>query len=103
VEPVVQIKLPETAHAEPSKDQPPAVIWVTAQEKVFLDTTEVSMDSLAPLLKEKMKLNPAWQVALKADRKASFGLIIKVMDAAQFAGIKNLQTYTEEAKSSAAP
>ena len=34
-------------------------------------------------------------LALKADEKASFGIIIKVMDALKLAGVKNLPAFTQ--------
>jgi biopolymer transport protein ExbD len=37
-------------------------------------------------------------LALQADRKASFGTIIKVMDALKLAGVKNLPAFTKEQK-----
>ncbi len=37
-------------------------------------------------------------LVLQADRKASFGTIIKVMDALKLAGVKNLPAFTKEEK-----
>jgi len=37
-------------------------------------------------------------LALQADKKASFGTIIKVMDALQLAGVRNLPAFTREEK-----
>jgi biopolymer transport protein ExbD len=37
-------------------------------------------------------------LVLQADRKASFGTIIKVMDALKLAGVKNLPAFTKEQK-----
>jgi biopolymer transport protein ExbD len=37
-------------------------------------------------------------LALQADKKASFGMIIKVMDALKLAGVKNLPAFTHEGK-----
>jgi len=34
-------------------------------------------------------------LVLKADEKASFGIIIKVMDALKLAGIRNLPAFTQ--------
>jgi biopolymer transport protein ExbD len=35
-------------------------------------------------------------LALQADRKASFGAIVKVMDALKLAGVRNLPAFTRE-------
>jgi biopolymer transport protein ExbD len=37
-------------------------------------------------------------LALQADKKASWGTIIKVMDALKLAGVKNLPSFTREPK-----
>jgi biopolymer transport protein ExbD len=37
-------------------------------------------------------------LALEADKKASFGTLIKVMDALKLAGVKNLPAFTREEK-----
>ena len=37
-------------------------------------------------------------LALQADKKASFGMIIKVMDALKLAGVKNLPAFTHGEK-----
>jgi biopolymer transport protein ExbD len=37
-------------------------------------------------------------LALQADKKASFGTIIKVMDAVKLAGVRNLPAFTHEEK-----
>jgi biopolymer transport protein ExbD len=102
-EPVVQIKLPESTQAKPSKESPPLLIYVTGDEKLFLDNQQIAIDLLPSLLKQRTKATPDLKVALKADKKASFGLIVKVMDAAKIAGLQNLPTYTEEAKDAPPP
>lgn len=102
-EPIVQIKLPETTQAEPAKETPPTIVYVTADEKIFLDSQPVSPDQLGAILKQKIAAGTLTKVAMKADKKAPFGLIVKVMDAAKFAGIKNLPTFTEDAKPTGTP
>jgi biopolymer transport protein ExbD len=37
-------------------------------------------------------------LALQADKKASFGIIVKVMDALKLAGVKNLPAFTRGEK-----
>lgn len=102
-EPIVQIKLPETTQAEPAKETPPTIIYVTSDEQIFLDSQPVSPEKLGPILKQKIESGAFSKLAMKADKKAPFGLIVKVMDAAKFAGIKNLPTFTEDAKPQGTP
>ena len=93
-EPKINIVVPSSTHAGVSKDAAPSIIYITADSKMYLDDTEVQPDQLANLLKERMGKDPQYKVAMKADTKAPFGMITKVMDAAHTAGIPNLPTFT---------
>ena len=77
---------PPRPTAKTTQDTPPSIIYVTADSKIFLDDAPVDPDQLGDLLKSKMAANPDFKVAMKADTKAPFGMIIKVMDAAHIAG-----------------
>lgn len=97
-EPKITIKVPNSTQAKPSDTTPPSTIYVTAESKIFFDDAPVEPDKLGALLKDKLESNPNFKVAMKADTKAPFGVITKVMDAAHFAGIGDLQTYMDEPK-----
>jgi len=92
-EPKINIVVPPSERATSTKDTLPSIIYVTADSKMFLDDSPVNPDQLGDLLKSKIAANPAFKVAMKADTKAPFGLIIKVMDAAHKAGISDLSTF----------
>ena len=106
-QPKLNIKPPASSTATTTKENPPAVLYVTSDSKFFLDDTPVEASGLAELLKDKLKENPSWKVAMKADTDAPFGAITKVLDAAHLAGITDLPTFMNPAKkgddSSAAP
>jgi biopolymer transport protein ExbD len=92
-EPKITIKVPDSTQAKETKTTPPSIIFVTEDSKIFLDDAPVEADKLGDLLKSKLQSNPSFQVAMKADTKAPFGMITKVMDAAHFAGIADLPTF----------
>ena len=96
-EPKINIEVPSSTHAGVAKDAAPSIIYITADSKMYLDDVEVQPDQLAAFLKDKMAKDPNYKVAMKADTKAPFGMITKVMDAARTAGISNLQTFTTPA------
>jgi biopolymer transport protein ExbD len=54
------------------------------------EALETAVRNLAPTRKSAL--------ALQADKKASFGTIIKVMDALKLAGVKNLPAFTHGEK-----
>ena len=95
-EPKIKIVVPSSTHATTAtaNESLPSIIYVTDDGKVFLDDVPVEPDQLGDLLKSKMAANPNFKVAMKADTKASFGIIVKVMDAAHTANISDLPTFT---------
>ncbi len=93
-EPKINIVVPPSTQGKATQEALPSTIYVTADSKIYFDDTEVDPDKLGDLLKDKMASNPDFKVAMKADTKAPFGMITKVMDAAHYANIPNLPTYT---------
>ena len=97
-EPKIIIKVPDSTTAKSTQETPPSIIYVTADSKIFLDDAPIEPDQLGELLKSKIAADPAFKVAMKADTKAPFGMITKVMDAAHIAGIGDLPTFMETPK-----
>ncbi|HEX4665362.1 MAG TPA: biopolymer transporter ExbD [Chthoniobacterales bacterium] len=94
-QPEVQINLPEsqTSTAKPAEIEH-AVVSVDAEDALKLDGKPIEVDDLQEAI---TNLPPARKssLVLKADEKASFGIIIKVMDALKLAGVRNLPAFTE--------
>lgn len=97
-QPEVQINLPDsqTATTAPAENEH-AIVSVSATNEVQLDGRVVPLEGLETAVRD---LPPARKgaVALQADREASFGTIIKVMDALKLAGVKNLPAFTRAEK-----
>ena len=93
-QPEVQINLPEskTATKAPSELEH-AIVSVDENDDVKLDGHSISVDELENAIHNLSDERKA-TLALQADRKASFGTIIKVMDALKLAGVKNLPAFT---------
>jgi len=92
----VQINLPEskTAQKKPS-ELDHAIVSIDQNDELKLDGRVVNVDELENAVRglpEERKST----LALQADKKASFGTIIKVMDALKLAGVKNLPAFTRE-------
>ena len=96
-QPEVNINLPdsETASARPAELEH-AIVSVDAEDGLKLDGETIAIDQLEAAL-NKMTPERKSSVVLKADEKASFGIIIKVMDALKLAGVKNLPAFTQGA------
>ena len=95
-QPEVQINLPEsqTATKAPSETEH-AVVSVDENDAITLDGRPVPIEELEVAVKELAATKKA-SLALNADKKASFGMIIKVMDALKLAGVKNLPAFTRD-------
>ena len=95
-QPEVQINLPEskTATAKPAELEH-AIVSVDENDQIKLDGQEVSIEGLETAVRDLPPERKA-TLALQADRKASWGTIIKVMDALKLAGVKNLPSFTRE-------
>ncbi len=94
-QPEVQINLPEskTAKNTPAELEH-AVVSVDANDEVKLDGKALAVDELENAVKNLPDTRRS-TLALQADKKASFGTIIKVMDALKLAGVKNLPAFTK--------
>lgn len=93
--PAVTIKLPESTTAKPEMRSPDlAELAVTAQGMILLEGAEVAAEELAGKVR---LLNDAHRpLALKADEKAPFGVVVRVLDALKEAGVKgNLPAFTQ--------
>ena len=97
-QPEVQINLPEskTAVNAPSELEH-AMVTVDQGDEIKLDGRAIGIDELEGAVRDLPPTRKS-SLALQADRKASFGTIIKVMDALKLAGVKNLPAFTQPEK-----
>ncbi len=97
-QPEVQINLPvsQTATNAPAETEH-AIVSVDANDEVLLDGQRLPVDELQKAVSD-LPADRKSSLALQADKKASFGTIIKVMDALKLAGVKNLPVFTHGEK-----
>ncbi|HEX4707344.1 MAG TPA: biopolymer transporter ExbD [Candidatus Udaeobacter sp.] len=97
-QPEVQINLPEskTAQKRPSELEH-AIVSIDQNDEIKLDGRTTNVDELENAVRGLPEQRRSTLV-LQADKKASFGTIIKVMDALKLAGVKNLPAFTREEK-----
>ena len=94
-QPEVQINLPDskTAKSTPAEMEH-AIVSVEADDAIKLDGKAVPIDELEAAVRDLAPTRRS-SLALQADKKASFGTIVKVMDALKLAGVKNLPAFTQ--------
>jgi biopolymer transport protein ExbD len=98
IQPEVTIKLPESKSAvsADSTDEP-VLLSITEAEDIFLDEKKVSLDELTAAVRKLIAEKGRPNLAMKADKKVSYGFLIQVLDALKEAGVKgNLSALTEK-------
>jgi biopolymer transport protein ExbD len=97
-QPEVQINLPDskTATKAPAEMEH-AIVSVDANDEVKLDGKTIAVEELQDAVNQLPPTKKS-SLALQADKKASFGTIIRVMDALKLAGVKNLPAFTQGEK-----
>src|SRR5947208_15366010 len=97
-QPEVQINLPEskTAKKLPAELEH-VIVSIDQNDEIKLDGRAISVDELETAVRDLPEARKS-RLALQADRKASFGTIIKIMDALKVGGVRNLPAFTREEK-----
>jgi biopolymer transport protein ExbD len=97
-QPEVQINLPDakTATKAPAELEH-AIVTVDQNDEIKLDGRAIGVDELENAVRD-LPVTRKSSLALQADKKASFGTIIQVMDALKLAGVKNLPAFTRGEK-----
>jgi biopolymer transport protein ExbD len=96
-QPQVVIKLPETnAGATGKAPTEPIKLTIDKDDKMFLDGKSTTPDDLKSALEKITADSPDRPLALNADTKASFGIVIKVLGILKEAGVKDIPAFTEK-------
>jgi len=98
IQPEVTIKLPESKSAvSSSSSDEPVLLTISVDEEIFLDAKKVTLDELTGAVQKLIAEKGRPNLAMKADKKVSYGFLIQVLDALKEAGVKgNLSAFTEK-------
>jgi biopolymer transport protein TolR len=93
----VPLDLPQTQAKSLDQDQKPLQLSVDVNGKVFVNDTEVPIGELVPKLKAITEARAGMdeRIYLRADKKAGYGTVAKVMGQLSGAGFKRLALVTE--------
>jgi biopolymer transport protein TolR len=92
----VPVDLPKTSAAPITGQDEPLVVSINAQGNVYLQDTEVPLDSLAPRLAAIVQSKPDTRVFVRGDRTINYGRIMEVMGLINQVGIKHLALVGEQ-------
>ena len=93
----VPLDLPQTQAKSLEQDKTPLQLSVDIKGKIFINDTEVSMAELIPKLKAITEARGGMdaRIYMRADKKADYGTVAKVMGQLSGAGFKRLALVTE--------
>jgi biopolymer transport protein TolR len=93
----VPLDLPQTTAKSLEQDKTPLQLSVDIKGKIFINDTEVSMAELVPKLKAITEARGGMEerIYMRADKKADYGTVAKVMGQLSGAGFKRLALVTE--------
>ena len=88
-QPALKLALPESKQARRGASDAPLVVTIAQQEPYFyLGARSVTLERLQQELASNAARNPKISISIRADAKAPFEQVIKVMDAVRAANIK---------------
>jgi biopolymer transport protein TolR len=93
----VPLDLPQTQAKSLEQDKTPLQLSVDVKGRVFINDTEVAMADLIPKLKAITDARGGMdeRIFMRADKKADYGTVAKVMGQLSGAGFKRLALVTE--------
>ncbi|MDF1565424.1 MAG: protein TolR [Deltaproteobacteria bacterium] len=91
----VKVDLPEARAQAMEEDDPPLILTVNEEQKVFIGEVEIPLEELELKLKANARVQKDKEVYLHADRKLPYGVVVEVMAIMKRAGVENLGMITD--------
>ena len=98
-EPTLQVTLPQSKQATPgaTPTKPFVILLTTNFPYFFVGDRAVTLDNLQKELVEATKKDPQLKVAIRGDKQAPLGDVLKVMDVLKLAKVGGIDIITEKA------
>jgi biopolymer transport protein ExbD len=94
----VHVNLPKTAETAAPEEKEAVYISVDAKGKVFIDKTEIALESFEKELLARKAADPEIALNLNADDAVQYGTVAKVMSSIERSGITKLAVLTIQDK-----
>jgi biopolymer transport protein ExbD len=97
--PAIKLALPESKQPRQGTTSDAAMIVTISKNepRFYLDTKLVTFSRLSEEMTARAAKDPKISVSIRADTEAPVGQVIRVMDAAKAANIKNINMFTKPA------
>jgi len=93
--PMIKVDLPKSISAQPEVEQN-IVVYIDGKNQIYINDVKTTLKELPAKLKSKAKKLDKDYVVIKGDKKASYQVVISVMDQIHKAGIKKFNLATEK-------
>jgi biopolymer transport protein ExbD len=90
----IEITRPPAATAE-RQERGNIIVAITAENDIWIDRRQVAIKALRANIERLHAENPQGALVIQADVKSQNGLLVRVMDAARLAGVKNVSLAAE--------
>ena len=91
----IDVNRPDAQTAE-KKEQGNILVAISPNNQIWIDKRQVDVRALRANIERLKAENPQGAVVIQADKDSKNGLLVKVMDAARLAGIKNVSIAAAE-------
>lgn len=91
----VSVELPETAAAPIAGQDEPLAVSIDSSGRVYIQDSEVSMETLIPRLEAITQNNPDARIFVRGDRSIDYGRVMEVMGTLNGAGFRRVALITE--------
>lgn len=91
----VEVDLPEATSAAIKGEDEPLAVSINAQGSIFVQDTEVTLETLAPQLAAVSKENQDLRIFVRGDRAIDYGRVMQVVGAINAAGYRKVALITD--------
>lgn len=92
----VPVDLPKTSAAPITGQDEPLVVSINGQGNIYLQDTEIPLDSLAARLQAITQNKPDTRIFVRADRTIAYGKVMEVMGTLNLAGYRRVSLVAEQ-------
>jgi biopolymer transport protein ExbD len=85
----VNVNLPKSAMGQ-KKATATLQLYFTADRQVLIESVKVTPEGLETALKERLRLDPAMDVSVAADKTVPYGEVVGLLDVVRRAGVKKV-------------
>ncbi len=91
----IKVDLPETESKSVKTEQDPLILSITRNQDIFIENYKVEFGDLKDKLSKIFANRAAKEILLQADKRVSYGYVIRVMSQVKEAGITKVGMITE--------